>query len=162
MWTLKRRKGKKKEAGNGPIFYKKWSIDDTSVVAIHPQPIEGNLFLHTVVNLIKHFTIIIHNCIVIWFEICPYYESRVVIYALKMFIRLATNDVSAWVVFTLDYEILLCHALGRELMSDLGLFVRRKQNIYIAFFMISFDWFDATTICLLNLSLNCQKQKIQN
>ena len=44
-----------------------------------------------VVNLIKHFTIVIYDSRVVWLEKCPYYNSRVVIYARKMFIRLATG-----------------------------------------------------------------------
>ena len=42
------------------------------------------------VSLIKHFTIITYDPRVIWLENCPYYDSRVVIYASKMFIILAT------------------------------------------------------------------------
>ena len=44
-----------------------------------------------VVNLIKHFTIIIYDFRVVWLENCPYYDSRVVIYARKMFTRLSTD-----------------------------------------------------------------------
>ena len=45
-----------------------------------------------VVNLIKHFTIIIYATRVVWLENCPYYNTRVAIYARKMFIRLATEQ----------------------------------------------------------------------
>ena len=46
-----------------------------------------------VVNLIKHFMIVIYNSRAIWLGKCPYYHCRVVIYACKMFIRLATGLV---------------------------------------------------------------------
>ena len=39
----------------------------------------------TVVNLVKHFTIVIYDSRVVSLENCPYYNSRVVIYARKMF-----------------------------------------------------------------------------
>ena len=45
----------------------------------------------SVVNLIKHFTIVIYNSRVVWLEYCPYYNSSVVINDRKMFIRLATG-----------------------------------------------------------------------
>ena len=37
------------------------------------------------VNLVKHFTIVIYDSRVVSLENCPYYNSRVVIYARKMF-----------------------------------------------------------------------------
>ena len=40
---------------------------------------------------IKHFTIVIYNSRVVWLGNCPYYDSRVVNYDRKMFIRLATE-----------------------------------------------------------------------
>ena len=49
--------------------------------------------LSSVVNLIKHFTIVIYDSTVIWLENCPYKDYRDVIYARKMFIRLATEAV---------------------------------------------------------------------
>ena len=36
-----------------------------------------------VVNLIKHFTIVIYDSRFAWLENCPYYDYRVVIYARK-------------------------------------------------------------------------------
>ena len=45
-----------------------------------------------VVNLIKPFTIVIYESRVVWLENCPYYDSRVVIYACKIFTRLATDE----------------------------------------------------------------------
>ena len=44
-----------------------------------------------VVNLIKHFTIVIYDSRVVGLENCPYYDSRVIIYARKTFIRLTTG-----------------------------------------------------------------------
>ena len=44
-----------------------------------------------VVNLIKHFTIVIYDFRVILTRNFPYYNSRVVIYTRKIFIRLATD-----------------------------------------------------------------------
>ena len=41
------------------------------------------------VNLIKHFTIVVYNSRVILTRILPNYDFRVVIYARKMFIALA-------------------------------------------------------------------------
>ena len=46
-----------------------------------------------VVNLVKHFMIVIYNSRVVCLGKCPYYHCRVVIYACKMFIRLATGLV---------------------------------------------------------------------
>ena len=45
-------------------------------------------FIPKRVNLMKHFMIVIYDSRDIWLENCPYYNSRVVIYARKMFIRL--------------------------------------------------------------------------
>ena len=44
------------------------------------------------VNLIKHFMIVIYDSIVVWLGNCPCYDSRVVNYDRKMFIRLATDS----------------------------------------------------------------------
>ena len=44
-----------------------------------------------VVNLIKHFTIVIYDSRVVWLGNCPCYDSRVVNYDRTMFIRLATG-----------------------------------------------------------------------
>ena len=46
-------------------------------------------YCYFLVNLIKHFTIVIYNSRVVWLENGPYYDFRVVIYARKMFKRLA-------------------------------------------------------------------------
>ena len=51
-----------------------------------------------VVNLIKHFTIVVYNSRVILTRILPNYDFRVVIYARKMFVRLAT-DLQAFTDF---------------------------------------------------------------
>ena len=48
-----------------------------------------------VVNLIKHFTIVIYDSRVIWLGNCPCYDSRVVNYNRKMFIRLATGQLKS-------------------------------------------------------------------
>ena len=45
-------------------------------------------FIPKRVNLMKHFMIVIYDSRDIWLENCPYYNSRVVIYARKMFISL--------------------------------------------------------------------------
>ena len=45
------------------------------------------LFQHLWSNLKKHLMIVIYNSRVVWLENCPYYDSWVVIYARKMFIR---------------------------------------------------------------------------
>ena len=45
----------------------------------------------SVVNLIKHFMIVIYDSRVVWLGNCPCYDSRVVNYDRKMFIRLATG-----------------------------------------------------------------------
>ena len=61
------------------------------------------------VNVIKHFTIIIYDSRVVWLENCPYYDSRVVIYARKMFIRLAIGHnpkQENWAVFNFSDWIL--------------------------------------------------------
>ena len=50
----------------------------------------------TVVNLIKHCTIVIDHTRVVLTRKCPYYNSRVVIYALKMFKRLSYCSSKAW------------------------------------------------------------------
>ena len=44
-----------------------------------------------VVNLIKHSSIVIYDSRVILKRKLPYYDSRVIIYARKMFIRLTTG-----------------------------------------------------------------------
>ena len=49
------------------------------------------MFCSLVINLIKRFPIVIYNSRVVWLENYPYYDSRVVIYARKMFLRLATD-----------------------------------------------------------------------
>ena len=46
-----------------------------------------------VVNLIKHFTIVIYDSRVARLENAPNYDSRIVIYTRKMFIRLATDGL---------------------------------------------------------------------
>ena len=46
------------------------------------------------VNLIMHFTIVIYDSRVVCLENCHYYAPRVVIYASKMFIRLATDELT--------------------------------------------------------------------
>ena len=46
------------------------------------------------VNLIKHFMIVIYDFRVVLTKNYSYYNSRVVIYASKMFIRLATGLAS--------------------------------------------------------------------
>ena len=49
---------------------------------------------YPVVNLIKYLTIVIYDSRVVLTRNCPYYDSRVVIYDRKMFIRLATGAPS--------------------------------------------------------------------
>ena len=46
------------------------------------------------VNLIMHFTVVIYDSRVVCLENCHYYAPRVVIYARKMFIRLATDELT--------------------------------------------------------------------
>ena len=55
-------------------------------VALHQKP---------VINLIKHFKIVIYDSRVVLTRKLPIYDSRVVIYARKMFKRLATDQFAS-------------------------------------------------------------------
>ena len=63
-----------------------------------------------VVNLIKHFTIVIYDSRVVWLGNCPCYDSRVVIYERKLFLRLATGiEICIWVsIWGKLFKIPLC------------------------------------------------------
>ena len=54
----------------------------------------------SVVNIIKYFTVVIYDSRVVWLENCPYFDSRVVIYACNMFIRLDTGKKKVYYIIS--------------------------------------------------------------